>query len=141
MPARVAPPLLPPRPLPPIIVPSPTPRDAGRSARRIELYAGAGALIVGGVAIALGVVFANDAQSDADQVAAMSRGGPWTPAQAALDDEGRSRAQLATMLLVGGGAVAVTGGVLCALGLRHPHDLAIVPTRGGGALVWTWRTP
>jgi hypothetical protein len=119
---------------------TPAPADGVRT---VELGVGVGAIILGGIGVGVAAILANDAQSDADQVAGLSHGGPWTSAQAALDAEGHRYATESKVLFIAGGAAILGGGVLCTLGLtRATHDVAVVPIRGGGgAIVWTGELP
>jgi tetratricopeptide (TPR) repeat protein len=120
---------------------APPPDDApGRGKRRFGMIAtGAGALLLAG-----GTYYALDARDASDQVgAAYARGGTWKSI-AELDARGQRSSELATGLLIGGGAAVATGVVFYLLGrhedLEHAPVMTIAPGAQGGASVGaSWR--
>jgi tetratricopeptide (TPR) repeat protein len=90
--------------------------------------AGVGALILGG-----GAYFGLRARSIANDIEAKP---VWDPD---LDERGRRFERNGMIMMIGGGAMVVAGGVLYVLGrtsgTEHP-GLSFVPAHDGGSLVW-----
>ncbi len=108
--------------------------------RRVELglgiaFSGA-ALALGGGGVGLGIEADNDARHVS---ASAAKGVAWNPALRSEWNEGQRDAQAATALYVVGGACAITGVVLSALGARHhwAGHLAAAPTAGGAQVAWS----
>ena len=98
----------------------------------------------GGVMVGLGVYFAIEA-ADADEKveAASNAGARWKDIEE-LDARGRRASTLATVFTIGGGAAAVSGGVLYFMGRRAERaggpGITVAPRAGGGVvrLAWQW---
>lgn len=132
----------PPKP-PPIQQPPPKPPVATTTHRNNgERLAGIGLAVGGAVAVGVGAYFGSQASSDASDVKAACAAGCDYDSIKQKDQDGRSDAKLQYILYgVGAGAVAI-GAVLYFVGSREHAEappVAVVPTRGGGAVSWTVR--
>jgi tetratricopeptide (TPR) repeat protein len=114
------------------------PTPPGQSMKR----GGIALAIGGGVMVGLGVYFAieaADASSDVED--AYERGARWKEIEE-IDARGRRASTLATVFTLGGGAAAVSGGVLYFMGRRAERagrpGITIAPRRGGGEVRFAW---
>jgi tetratricopeptide (TPR) repeat protein len=119
----------PPAPLPP------RPRPWKR-----ELWIGTGiaALGVGALGAAIGLGLRATSAADSISRADAARDVPWDAAKQQLYHDGQRFATASTVLYVTGGVLVAGGATLAAIGLRdraRARTLALVPTRGGAALV------
>ena len=133
----------PPRPPPPKQQLPPKPPVATATHHSTgERVTGIGLAVAGAVAVGVGAYFGNQASSDASDVRAACASGCDYDSIKQKDQDGRSDAKLQYVMYgVGAGAVAI-GAVLFVIGSREhadPPPVAIVPTRGGGAVSWTIR--
>lgn len=113
--------------------------DPGRSKRMTGLIVGG----AGVATVAIGVVFALQAKSNADDVAALSRtGGMWTSAYADKQSAGQRDQTIGAIGIGLGAAAIIGGGILYYLGAtehaeRPPVSFDLHP--GGGNVVMTWQ--
>jgi tetratricopeptide (TPR) repeat protein len=113
--------------------------EPGLGKRRVGMIAtGVGALLLAG-----GTYYALDARDASDQVAAAyAKGGDWRSI-AAIDARGQRSSELATGLLLGGGAAVATGVVFYLIGrhedLERAPVMTIAPAPGGGSVGMSWR--
>jgi hypothetical protein len=109
--------------------------SAGASWRRI----GRITLLAGGLLAAGGGVDLYRARSASQELDALPPGTPWGPSEQQLFEQGEQRDRRGKLLLITGGALAVTGAVLYYIGSTRNDEarqLAVVPTDGGAALVF-----
>ena len=114
----------------------------GRGKRRFGMVVAG----VGGLLLAGGAYYALDARDASDQVAsAYAHGGNWKTI-ADIDARGQRSSELATGLVIAGGAAAATGVVFYLLGHHedlessHAPALTVAPgVHGGGSVGVAWR--
>lgn len=99
--------------------------------------------IGGGVLLGVGVYYAVQASDYSSQVHAMLADGEKWKDVAPIDAKGRHADTMATVFAVGGGAAAITGGVLYLLGRREAQraehrTISITPTTTGGEVRIAW---
>jgi tetratricopeptide (TPR) repeat protein len=111
-------------------------RTTARTVRLAGLAtAGAGVVTLGASAY-----FGMRARSLSNDASAVS--GQWTEAAQQTVDDARSAERMMYVLLAVGGGVAITGGILYAVGARSieaPTRVGVIPTRGGAAVSLTRR--
>ncbi|MCX5745195.1 MAG: tetratricopeptide repeat protein [Proteobacteria bacterium] len=116
----------------------PTGPKSSTAAGRTKRIIGYGAVAVGGVGIAAGIVFAVSAQNHADTASAGS--GVWDPH---VQTVGQNAAQRARISFVVGGLALAGGVTLVVLGRHDARDhgskISLVPGSAGGQLVWSGR--
>ncbi|HEY3807990.1 MAG TPA: tetratricopeptide repeat protein [Kofleriaceae bacterium] len=101
--------------------------------------AGAGLVLGGAAALVVAGVFAYDAHEASDTVSSAYASGATSANLSQLDANGRRDATVAQAAGIVGGAAAVTGAILYAIGMREEsHHLAVVPDRHGGQVRLTW---
>lgn len=125
--------------LPPPAEPAAPSSDPGHGKRVTGLVlAGAGVAVT-----AIGVVFALQAKSAADDVSALSQsGGTWSPAFADKESSGQRDQTIGTLGIGLGVAAIVGGGVLYYLGATEHAERPTVSagvTPGGANVVMSWR--
>jgi hypothetical protein len=99
--------------------------------------------IGGGVMVGLGVYFAVEAADASAEVEAASRAGARWKDIEELDERGERASTLATVFTIGGGAAAVSGGVLYFMGKRAERagrpGITLAPRAGGGEIRFAWQ--
>lgn len=103
-------------------------------------------VIVGGAGVligATGAYFALRARGSWNEISALSRAeGTWNDHYAGVEASAVQSERVAAVLVVTGGAAAITGGVLWYLGWRDKHrreEIVVTPIRGGARASVTWR--
>lgn len=115
------------------------PRDApNRSSGSRWKSKGRLALVAGGLLAAGGFFELYRAHDASRELDALAPGTPWGPMEQQTYEAGQRSDRRGRVLLVGSGALAVTGAILYAIGWSQQRDaprLAVVPTDSGAALV------
>jgi tetratricopeptide (TPR) repeat protein len=105
--------------------------------------AGIATTIGGGVLLGVGVYYAVQASDYSSKVQEMyANGAKWKDIQE-VDAKGRHASTMATVFALGGGAAAITGGVLYLMGRREAkraehRSFSFTPTPTGGEVQFAW---
>jgi tetratricopeptide (TPR) repeat protein len=116
-------------------VPEDTPESSGGGLRKIGIGVGAAGVVLGGVAI----YFALDSGKQSDLNA--NHTGEWGQAQIDIEAHGERSAKLAWVTGGVGIAAIAAGTVMFVIGgpkAAESSNVAIVPTRGGAAVGWSF---
>jgi len=114
----------------------PTSTTTGGGLRKVGIGVGALGVVLGGV----GIYFALDSKSISDELSGFDT--EWGDEEVALEAKGKRSARLGWILGGTGIAAIVAGGVMFAIGgpkATEASSVAIVPTRGGAAVGWSFK--